>query len=160
MKVLFISLLFLNFTSLSAQNNDYLNSVNAQNNLQQIKQLQKKAANFNIFKLESFEKNAETTYQVTFENPNGKLVATYDRTGIILKTVEEYKDVKSPKQVTINVLKSHPDWMVEGNIYKIGYSSVKKSTKTLEVLLKKGKETEIVLFNLSCRTNEILYAKN
>tara|TARA_R110001632_G_scaffold18408_4_gene57048 strand:+ start:16169 stop:16654 length:486 start_codon:yes stop_codon:yes gene_type:complete len=161
MKTLIVGLFFLSLTNLiTAQNKDYLNSVNAQNNAGQIEQLQKQAAIFNISELESFEKNIETTYKVTFENPNGKLVATYNNLGVILQTVEEYRNVKSTKQIIANILKSHPNWIVEGNVFKIAYSSLREPKKTLEVRLKKEKKTVTVFFNLSCKTGEILYAKN
>ena len=97
MKTLLTALLFLSFTILTAQNKEYLHGVNTQNNAKQIMQLQIKAANFDVKKLESFEKNVATTYNVTFKNPNGKIIATYNSFGIILKTIEEYKNVKMEK---------------------------------------------------------------
>lgn len=161
MKTLIFGLFFLSLTNLTtAQNENYLNNVTTKNTVKQIDQLQKKAANFNVKSLESFEKNIETAYNVTFENPNGKIIATYNNEGVIIKTVEVYKNVKSPKQVSLDILKSHPNWIIVGNIFKIDYSSIEKSKKTLNVIVKKGKENQTIHFDLNNKSSEKFFVKN
>lgn len=161
MKTLIIGLFFLSLTNLTtAQNKNYLNSINAKNTAKQIVQLQKRAANFNIKSLESFENNIEATYDVTFENSIGKIVATYNNGGVILKTIEEYKNVKSPKQVRLDILKSHPNWIIVGNILKIDYSRIEKPKKSFNVTISKGNKNQTIYFDLSHRLDEILFVKN
>ena len=161
MKTLIIGLFFLSLTNLTtAQNANYLKTISSKKNAKQIVQLQKKAANFNIKDLESYEKNAEVTYNVTFENPNGKIIATYNKSGIILKTTEEYKNIKSPKHIRIEILKKHPNSIIVGNIYKVIYSTLNQPEKSLEIKIKNDKKTEIVYFNLNQKSNEILFVKN
>lgn len=160
MKTLLIALFIFSITNLSAQNKNYLKSVTTKTNATQIVQLQNKAAKFNIKTLEAYEKNAKTTYTVTFKNPNGKIIATYNNKGVIVKTIEEYVNVKSSKQVVVEVLKSYPKSMIVGNIYKILYSNKEKSKKLLEIIIKKENKVETVFFDLGQKTNDFLLVKN
>jgi hypothetical protein len=161
MKTLITSLFFLSLTTLlSAQNETYLEKVLLKKNALQVEQLQIQTANFDITTLSAYEKEAKTTYDVTFKNPKGKIVATYNSRGFIIKTVENHLDVKSPLKVRIEISKKYPGWYAVSNVLKINYSNEFRVRKELEMKIKKGDLIKILSFDFNEINNEKLLVKN
>ena len=61
---------------------------------QSVKDLQEKLGKFDVTKEEYFNDEYDT-YDVSFYIPKGYAVATYDKEGNLLRTIERYKNVKT-----------------------------------------------------------------
>jgi hypothetical protein len=92
-----------------------------------VKNLQKKLANFDVTKEEYYNNE----YQVSFYIPKGYALASYDKYGKLIKTIERYKNVKLPLAVSQALVKRFPNWTVDKDIYKVIYSEKKWESKKI-----------------------------
>ena len=122
-----------------AVNYKYLNSVNSDDLDLAVKKLELEVANFDYRNSEMYHDDYGT-YSISFYIPNGKIVAAYDNDGRIVKTIERYVDVKTPKSVRNSVAEKYPGWSLAGDIYKVSYHQDKGVTQTYKLLLKNGKD--------------------
>jgi len=155
MKKLFIGLLVLGLTTQSfaqvindgqlpevtvhAVNYKYLNSVDSDDLDPDVKKLEREAATFDYRNSEMYNDDYGT-YSISFHIPNGQIVAAYDNDGKIVKTIERYKDVKTPKSVRKTVTKNYPGWTITDDVYKVSYHQDKGVEQTYKLQLKNGKE--------------------
>ncbi|MBC8757645.1 nicotinate-nucleotide adenylyltransferase [Kordia sp. YSTF-M3] len=106
-----------------------------------VKKLQMKLANFDVTK-EEYYNDEYNEYHVSFYIPKGYALASYDRNGKLIKTIERYKNVKLPSAVSEALTKRFPNWSVDKDIYKVVYSEEKwDSKKIYKLKLTNGKET-------------------
>lgn len=106
-----------------------------------VKKLQTKLANFDITK-EEYYNDEYDEYHVSFYIPKGYALASYDKDGKLIKTIERYKNVKLPLAVSQAIAKRFPNWSVDKDIYKVIYSEKKwDSKKVYKLKLTNGKET-------------------
>lgn len=105
---------------------------------QSIKDLQMKLGEFDVTK-EEYYSDEYDSYNVSFYIPKGYAVATYDKDGNLLRTIERYKNVKLPRAVNKALTKQYPNWIVDKDIYKVSYSEPKwESRKTYKLKLSNG----------------------
>ena len=155
MKKLFIGLLVLGLTTqtfaqvindgqlpevtVHAVNYKYLNSVTSNDLDPDVKKLEREVATFDYRNSEMYNDDYGT-YSIAFRIPNGKIVAAYDNDGKIVKTIERYVDVKTPKSVRNSVAQKYPGWLLAGDIYKVSYHQDEGVTQSYKLLLKNGKD--------------------
>ncbi len=107
---------------------------------QSVKDLQLKLGNFDVTK-EEFYNDEYDSYNVSFYIPKGYAVATYDKDGKLLRTIERYKNVKLPLAVSKALVERFPNWAVDKDIYKVSYSEPKwESKKTYKLKLTNGEK--------------------
>ena len=108
---------------------------------QSVKDLQEKLGKFDVSKEEYFNDEYDT-YDVSFYIPKGYAVATYDKEGNLLRTIERYKNVKLPFAVSQALVERFPNWKVDKDIYKVIYSEPKwESKKVYKIKLTNGEKT-------------------
>jgi len=108
---------------------------------QSVKDLQEKLGKFDVTKEEYFNDEYDT-YDVSFYIPKGYAVATYDKEGNLLRTIERYKNVKLPFAVSQALVERFPNWKVDKDIYKVIYSEPKwESKKVYKIKLTNGEKT-------------------
>ena len=108
---------------------------------QSVKNLQMMLGKFDITKEEYYEDEYES-YRLSFYIPKGYAVATYDKDGNLLRTIERYKNVKLPLAVSRALIERFPNWTVDKDIYKVSYSEPNwESKKTYKLKLTNGKKT-------------------
>ena len=122
-----------------AVNYKYLNSVDSDDLDPNVKKLEQEVATFDYRNSEMYNDDYGT-YSISFHIPNGKIVAAYDNNGKVVKTIERYLDVKTPKAVRNSVAKMYPGWSLSGDIYKVTYHETKGVTQTYKLLLENGNE--------------------
>lgn len=153
MKNLIISFLLIGLTSqLYAQDPDvvvleeviivntnykYLNSTDAEDLPMAVNELQLKAASFDIKTLDIYTDEYDY-YDVYFIIPEGKILATYDNKGNILRTAERYKDVYLPKQIRWSVEKRFPNWTITKDLYLVQYHEGDDTKKIYKLTLNNG----------------------
>lgn len=108
---------------------------------QSVKDLQLKLGTFDVTNEEYYDDEYDS-YRVSFYIPKGYAVATYDKDGKLLRTIERYKNVKLPPAVSEALVERFPKWTVDKDIYKVSYSEPKwESKKTYKLKLTNGEKT-------------------
>ena len=108
-----------------------------------VRQLQDKFIGYNLGKdLEGYNE-----YLVVMEAGDNSLVATYNENGKLMSVVENYSNVKLPRQVIFSVYKSYPGWTIvkdkflysqqDGDIIKKQYNlKIKKDNEIKKIVIK------------------------
>ena len=110
-----------------------------------VKLLEQKVATFDLKSLDGYEDEVED-YYVNFKIPKGKILAVYDKEGVIMRTSERFKDIRLPLAVSNAIVKKYPGWKIEGDIYLVNYRKDKKISKSYKLFLeKKGKHARVKL---------------
>ncbi len=109
-------------------NYKYLNAIDNQETAVPVKMLQEKVALYDVKKSELYRDDYDT-YTVSFFIPDGKIVAAYDNDGKIMRTIEKFKNVKLPYNVTRAIVKRFPNWKMVKDVYKVNYIDKSGITK-------------------------------
>ncbi|WP_028281925.1 hypothetical protein [Olleya marilimosa] len=118
-------------------NYKYLSSTDATDMPIEADQLQIRVANFDIKTLDVYADEYEF-YDVYFIIPDGKILATYDSNGKILRTAEKYKDVDLPMPILKSVLKRFPNWDITKDVYLVKYTEGEEAKKKYKITLTNG----------------------
>ena len=116
-----------------------MNSVDSDDLDPNVKKLEREVATFDYRNSEMYNDDYGT-YSISFHIPNGQIVAAYDNDGKIVRTIERYIDVRTPKSVRSSVAKKYPGWSLAGDIYKVSYHQDKGITQSYKLLLENGKD--------------------
>ena len=154
MKNIFLGLLFLGFTTqiyaqdpvvtldevtLVNTNYKYLSSTDAEDIPIPVDKLEVKVATFDIKTLDIYTDEYDF-YDVYFIIPEGKILATYDKEGKILRTAEKFKKLNLPSPVIISVLNRFPNWDIAKDTYLVKYLETGKTKKIYKLTLKNGEK--------------------
>lgn len=163
MKTLIISLLTIGLFNLgTAQTNGNLEAIKLENvtikplNISYIKKVQDsetppfakaledKAARYDITESPIFDREFEA-YEVVFETvkengADGMIMATYDKEGKILNSIERYENVSLPKTIRDVCYKQYPNYRIHKDFYLVSYNYDKeKANKIYKVQMRNGK---------------------
>jgi len=127
----------LNEVFIVATNYKYLDNTSAEDVAAPIMELERRAAIYDVKNLDIYEDDYDY-YEVSFVIPEGKILASYDRDGKILRTAEKYKQVDLPLPVIRSVVKRFPNWYITNNIYRVFYHEVDGVKKRYKLTLKNG----------------------
>lgn len=132
-----------------ARNYKYLRSVDNKELAQPVKVLERKAAVYNVKSSEYYEEDYDV-YFVSFYLPEGYILAEYDATGKLIRTVERFKNVALPQAVRNAVGSKYPDWKITNDFYMVKYQDTvgaQESRKNYKLLLENGDKRLHVLTN-------------
>ena len=128
-------------------NYKYLNAIDNKETAVPVKMLQEKVALYDVKTSELFSDEYDT-YTVSFFIPDGKIVAAYDKDGKIIRTIEKFKNVKLPYNVSSSIVKRFPNWKMVKDVYKVNYHDNQGLTKNqYKVNLENGDKTMTVKIN-------------
>lgn len=122
-----------------ALNSTYLNRVVDKSAALPVQNLERKAAAYDITVTDLFSEEFDT-YEINFENSFGRVTATYDSDGEIMRSYEKFKDVKIPKEVSKSIAKKFPGWAITKTTYLVNYKQDGNLTRMYKIYLEKGKE--------------------
>lgn len=123
-----------------ATNYKYLDNVREPDAAQPVKLLQREVAVFDLKNSEYYEDEYED-YFISFYIPQGKILASYDKEGNVLRTVEKYKNIALPPAVAEAIVKNYSGWTIAENAYLVNYHDRKGVTKKeYKILLEKGSQ--------------------
>lgn len=137
----------LDEVNILALNSTYVNRVIDKNSAAPVQHLERKAAAFDITISDLFSEEFDT-YEVNFENQFGRITATYDVDGEIMRSYEKFKDVKVPLAVSKSIASKFPGWHLSKTTYLVNYKYDGNLTRVYKVSLEKGKE------HLNIKTDE------
>lgn len=133
----------LSEVNIMALNSTYINKVIDKNAAQPVQQLERKAAAFNILVSDIYSKEFDS-YEVKFENEKGRITATYDIDGEIMRSYEKFKDIKLPRSVAETVVQKFPGWAIVNTTYLVNYRLNRDLSREYKIFLEKGNEKMVV----------------
>lgn len=120
-----------------AVNYKYLDNVGEPASAQAVQLLQREVAAFDLQNSEYYEDQYDD-YFISFYIPQGKILASYDKDGNVLRTVEKYKNIALPTDVSQAIAKNYTGWKIAENAYLVNYHDRKGVTKKeYKILLEK-----------------------
>ena len=118
-------------------NYKYLNATDSKSVAVPVKMLERKVASYDVTAADFYQDDFDY-YTVSFFIPDGKIVAVYDDTGKIVRTIEKFKDIKLPDGVLTALLDRFPNWVVIDDVYRVTFSEDNGAKKTYKLTLKNG----------------------
>lgn len=115
----------------------YLNATNSKTAATPVRMLEKTVASYDVTEADFYQDDFDS-YTVSFYIPDGKIVAEYDGTGKIIRTIEKFKDISLPDDVKIAVLKRFPNWTITKDVYRVTYTEDNGAKKIYKLMLKNG----------------------
>lgn len=106
----------------------YLSAVTKQEVSQPVRMLQRQAAEYNVKSTDYYEEDNDV-YFVSFYIPEGQILASYDKEGKLLSTVEKYKNIELPKVIAEAVGKRYPNWSINKDVYFVNYHETNTEVK-------------------------------
>lgn len=122
---------------LVAVNYKYLNAAGDEDAALPVRQLQKQVAEYDVKKSE-FYTDEYDFYTINFFIPEGKILASYDKEGNLLRTAEKFKNVALPQAVVSAIAKQFPNWKMTEDVYIVNYHEGEDVRKIYKVLLENG----------------------
>ena len=120
-------------------NYKYLNAVENAEMDYTVKLLERKVANFDITSLDLYQEEYEY-YNVSFFIPNGQIVASYDKDGNLIETIEKFVNVDPPEGVIRSVEKRFPGWTIYKDVYKVRYHKDGRTIQKFKLILENGQK--------------------
>jgi len=129
---------------LSKANENYLRDLILRQLPENVKSIEIEAAQYDLKNSEVYDNSEVAIYTVIFKRKSDELIASYNSEGRILTTVEKYRNVKLPADISIKISNDNPGWIFKSNGLHIKYVYGKGVQKTYKIKLKKGKKTRII----------------
>ena len=121
-------------------NYKYLEAIESEDVAETVKMLEKEVAFYDLKNTKLYDDNYEA-YRVSFIIPEGKISATYNHEGKILRTVERFKNVKIPESVRNSLINRFPGWSIIEDLYKVDYYDKSRIVRKLyKVKLQNGEK--------------------
>ena len=143
-----ISTLELEDVTVSPANISYLNTTKNKNNPEIARELQQKAAAFDVTEMPGYSPKATLPIEVLFRASNGRLLAAYDTKGKILFTNENFENVVLPMAVREMVFSENDGWQMKDNQYLCVYTDNQVVKRRYKINLTDGDATKKLVINL------------
>ena len=125
---------------ITAVNYKYLNAVDNEETSMNVEMLEEKVAMYDLKNSELYNDEYDT-FMVSFYIPEGKIVAAYDKDGVVIRTIEKFENTKLPISVTKAISKRFPNWTIAKDVYYVNYNSASdKANKRYKVKLENNGE--------------------
>ncbi len=118
-------------------NYKYLNAADSKVAAIPVKMLERKVAAYDVTEADFYRDDFDF-YTVSFFIPDGKIVAVYDGTGQIVRTIEKFENIALTDAVKNAVLDRFPNWTVTKDVYRVTYSDNKGANKIYKLILVNG----------------------
>tara|TARA_R110001583_G_scaffold57921_4_gene173063 strand:+ start:418 stop:882 length:465 start_codon:yes stop_codon:yes gene_type:complete len=126
----------------------YLLNVTISDNAEIVTTLEKIVADYNIKKIAVYNVDSNNTYDVVFEDATYKIKATYTKTGEVIKTFEEFNNIKLPLQLSTEILRKYPNWAFSSNKQTVTYEKDKGAIKIYTVEIQNNTTIKSLKFNV------------
>ena len=99
-------------------NFEYLASVQDMRTPPVVKVLERKAAYYDLENSPVYDDSYDA-YEVIFSNSKGRVIATYDENGKILRSYEKFKNTPVPAPIKSTVNDAYPEWKINKHTYVV-----------------------------------------
>ncbi|WP_053992941.1 hypothetical protein [Mangrovimonas sp. TPBH4] len=131
-------------------NLNYANKVIDNNAATGIINLQKEVATFDLKASEWYDEES-LVFPLKFEYRHGKIFATFNEDGIILRSIEKFKDIALPFAVRSNIKKLYPNWSLKKTSYEVSYHLEEDVERIYYVQIVRDKQKKIISLDTSGR---------
>lgn len=119
---------------------DYSNADKSKNRCANVKKLEQALLNFDHSNIAALYDIKSDIYEVTFKTPKGKIVASFNKNGKIIKTNEVYENIRLPLSILHSIAEKFPQYTVLEDKYLVKYNFNSLNLKQeYEITLKKDK---------------------
>ncbi len=118
-------------------NYKYLNAADSKVAAIPVKMLERAVAAYDVTEADFYQDDFDF-YTVSFFIPDGKIVAVYDGTGQVVRTIEKFENIALTDAVKNAVLDRFPNWTVTKDVYRVTYSDNKGANKIYKLILVNG----------------------
>ncbi|WP_406683600.1 nicotinate-nucleotide adenylyltransferase [Seonamhaeicola sp. MEBiC1930] len=153
--ILILPTIFINAQTIELPNTvisvnyKYIDATNNDNAPILVKKLEDAIINYDNEEIYELYDNECDTYNVSFQIPEGKIIAAIDKNGKIIKTIEKYNNVRLPLTVMQSISNRFPNWGIIEDVYLVKYHCEANSLKK-EYKIKIKNEDQII----TVKTNE------
>ena len=119
------------------RNLTYMSNVLDINTPREVKNLEATVAKYDITEHPQFKDRDVDAFEVVFEQPKARIIATYDKNGQNLKSFEKFTDVILPKDLVKEIILEYPGWEFHSDTYLVSYYSGKDIKKHYRIQLRK-----------------------
>lgn len=98
--------------------------------------LESEVACYDITKSPVFNDKSDW-FEVAFEQPNGSILATFDKEGKVIRTSERFNDITFPQAIRDEIYGEYPGWIANQNSYQVSYNTTGGIKRTYKVELHK-----------------------
>lgn len=102
-------------------NSDYFNSVDTENSCNYVQKLEQALLDYDHSDLSVLYDSKDDIYKVTFKLPEGKIIASFNKDGKIIKTYEKYNNIRLPQSVLQAIAKKYPNYSIEEDVYIVKF---------------------------------------
>ncbi|WMI69393.1 hypothetical protein [Mangrovimonas sp. YM274] len=131
-------------------NLDYAKKVIDKNAALGVVNLQKEVANFDLIASELYDEE-RNIFPLKFEYKHGKIYATFNEDGIILRSFEKFKNIALPFAVRRTVKELYPNWSLRKTSYEVTYYLDEDVERTYYVQIIKEKQKKVLRLDTSGR---------
>ncbi|THD67851.1 hypothetical protein E7Z59_09380 [Robertkochia marina] len=131
-----------------AKNSHYISSMQDEYTPNHAVKMQNRAATYDLIHSELYRGGTKSEYFIEFKSDKGSMYTTYDKTGEITKSRENYRDIALPVEVRDEILKDNIGWELKGTEYATLYKDEAVYKKVYKITLKKGKDRKIMIIDL------------
>jgi hypothetical protein len=130
------------------RNYDYLKRIAQNERSLEIDRLQREAANFNLSSLAIYDKSEKSKYDVVIRSSYSTLYIKYDYLGNIISSVERYKNLKIPLNLSQEIARKYPGWRFTKSTYSVKYRNGKPLKGKYNIHLMKRGKSKHIRFNI------------
>lgn len=127
-------------------NYKYLNAADSKVAAIPVKMLERTVAAYDVTEADFYQDDFDF-YTVSFFIPDGKIVAVYDGTGQIVRTIEKFENIALTDAIKNAVLDRFPNWTVTKDVYRVTYSETNGANKIYKLILVNGDKKMRVKIN-------------
>ena len=142
----------LNDIVINNVNFSYLEKVQDSTTAKFVKLLEKEASMYNVKNESEFDGRNEP-FEMIFRGSKGFIIATYDNKGKIIKTDENYKDIRISSALAQSVVKQFPNSSILKVFYAVNYNSQKQVERTYKLKIKQDNITKNLRISLNGNDN-------
>ncbi|WP_274476195.1 hypothetical protein [Mangrovimonas aestuarii] len=128
--------------AVNSVNLDYIHKAVDDDTPTRVRDLEGHAARFDITEADEYDSKFDA-YEVIFKEDNGgegRVVATYDSEGKILKSYERFTNLMLPRAILSKVTREYPGWVIYKDTYLVSYYHGEDIDKVYKIQIKKGDE--------------------
>lgn len=127
-------------------NSNYIKNTRHSNISRHIEEMRLKVANFNCKESKKFNGDSEL-YEVNFKSAKGNILVYFDKNGKIVKTEENFENIKIPKAVRESVFGSYNNWILTAVKFHSEYNKDSSTRNYYKVWITNGQDKKVLKVN-------------
>lgn len=126
-------------------NAEYLSFEASKNRCDYVKKIEQALLSYKHDAISELYDRKDDIYMVTFELPEGKIIASFNNDGKIVKTFETYHNVRLPENILQSISKKYPKYAIVSDKYTVKYNMKSGHLKQVYRIIIENMNTVITL---------------